>query len=454
MGFCEACYKKQLKIDKLENELENLKAQLKYRKKKDMEPFGSSTPSSKVPLKENTDKENKNKSGGAKEGHVGNGRKSINLEEADEIIDYPVEEDKCPDCGGSLELKEINLRSVVDTVLNKVKSIVYRCEAKRCVDCKKIISKPLPVLPKNKYGNALIAVSLIMHYFHGIPLKRVEEIWGNKVIEGNIIKTFHRLAKAWEPVVDKLKMEYRQHPVKHADETGWRTNGQGGYSWLFATENISIFAFKNTRSARIPNEIFGTEALPGVLVVDRYGGYNKVPCDLQYCYAHLLRKLEDIQKEYQNQDEVQRFSSSLIPLLSEAMHLRSQPITDNEFYKKVLEVKNNILLVIRAPAKHLAIRTYQDIFRDNEHRLFHWVKDRKIPADNNRAERELRPTVIARKVSFGSQSAQGAATRSTLMSIIHTAAKRLSDSQTLEDWLLSELNAFAANPAYLPVIPK
>ena len=47
-----------------------------------------------------------------------------------------------------------------------------------------------------------------------------------------------------------------------------------------------------------------------------------------------------------------------------------------------------------------------------------------MPADNNRAERELRPLVIARKISFGSQSENGARTREVLMTVLHTLRKR------------------------------
>ena len=53
--------------------------------------------------------------------------------------------------------------------------------------------------------------------------------------------------------------------------------------------------------------------------------------------------------------------------------------------------------------------------------------DRNVPADNNRAERELRPLVIARKISFGSQSDAGARTREILMTVLHTLKKRTSD---------------------------
>lgn len=289
-----------------------------------------------------------------------------------------------------------------------------------------------------------------MHYFHGMPLKRLENLWGKEVIEGNLIKTFHRLSNLWKPAIAKLKEEYRSSPVKHADETGWRTDGESGYSWLFCTDKISIFNFRDTRSSRVAKDVLGTKELPGVLVVDRYGAYNKSPCKIEYCYAHLLRRLEDIGKEFPEQKEVQCFVSSLAPLLAGAMHLRSSPASDNKYYKKAKKLQAEIRKIIRAPSEHPVVQNYQDIFKKNDHRLYHWVKDRNVPADNNRAERELRPTVIARKVSFGSQSEEGAATRSILMSIIHTASKRLKD-KSLEEWFVWTLEEFSKNPEVDPV---
>ncbi len=86
--FCEDCFQKQLKIDKLKTENEYLKAQLRYRKKKDkQEFFGSSTPSSKLKFKKNADKERERKRGGGKKGHRGYGRKLWGEEEADVVID-------------------------------------------------------------------------------------------------------------------------------------------------------------------------------------------------------------------------------------------------------------------------------------------------------------------------------------------------------------------------------
>jgi len=47
-------------------------------------------------------------------------------------------------------------------------------------------------------------------------------------------------------------------------------------------------------------------------------------------------------------------------------------------------------------------------FTENENRLYHWVQDRRVPADNNLAEGDLRASVIARKTSFGSMTDAGA----------------------------------------------
>lgn len=50
--------------------------------------------------------------------------------------------------------------------------------------------------------------------------------------------------------------------------------------------------------------------------------------------------------------------------------------------------------------------------------------NRDVPADNNFSERELRPLVMARKVSFGSHSDAGAKTRETLMTVLKTLKLR------------------------------
>ena len=67
-----------------------------------------------------------------------------------------------------------------------------------------------------------------------------------------------------------------------------------------------------------------------------------------------------------------------------------------------------------------------------------------MPCENNRAERELRPTVIARKVSHGSQAEEGAKTREVLMSVMQTLKKRVADPRQRFKEVLDKI---ALNPA-------
>lgn len=445
---CPLCLEKQREIDRLKEENVLLKQRLSYRKRKDKEGFfGSSTPSSQQPVKANTEEVKKPR--GAKIGHQGFGRKGFSVGEADRVEHVEaMGGEVCPFCGGHLEDKGQESRSVLDIHPVKAQRVVYLQKKKWCPRCGKTFRGEVPgVLPRNLYSNQLMATATTMHYLHGIPLGRVCEQVG--VGDGSLVEIFHRMARLFSGVIPKLIEEYRQAPVKHADETGWRTDGKNGYAWLFATVKISLFLFKKTRSSSVPRAVFGSERLPGTLVVDRYNGYNKMPCDLQYCYSHLLREVEDLEKEFSDQAEIKTFVSTVAPLLALAMGLRGQPLSDAQFLLKASELKAQIQTAMQTQAQHMGIRRIQDIFTEHEGRLYHWAKNREVPADNNLAERDLRPTVIARKVSFGSQSDAGAQTRSVLMTVAHTLRKRGQDVAARLKYALDELAKDMSKDSFL-----
>ncbi len=263
------------------------------------------------------------------------------------------------------------------------------------------------------------------HYVHGVTLGHLSDQLG--VGQGSLWAALHQLARRLATVPQRLLLEYRRALVKHADETGWRNDGHNGYAWLFCTALISLFRFRQSRSASVATEVFGAKRLPGILVVDRYNGYNQMPCSIQYCYAHLLREVQDLGKDFPEAHEVAQFVASFAPLLAHAMKLRAQELTAARFHQQALELKVEIKALVHSPAQHPGIQKIQNIFREKAARLYHWTKNSAIPADNNRAERELRPLVIARKISFGSQSEQGAQTREILMSVLLTLRKRTND---------------------------
>jgi transposase len=426
MHYCLDCFKKQQEINRLKDRIAHLEGKLRLRPSQARaEPFGSSTPSSKIPLKPSSLPERQAKTGGGRPGHKGNGRQAIPPDQADRLVDVPGA-GRCPDCGGQLEDKGSRPRTVLEAQPVHVERIVYRLARQRCPHCRKIVQPPAPgVLPKCQYGNGLLTYLATQHYLYGATLGQLEKQTGIGV--GSIVDALHQLARRLGTVQGRLLTEYRRAAVKHADETGWRTDGANGYAWLFATRDMSLFRFRSTRSAAIVREVFGPKRLPGVLVVDRYAAYNSAKCKLQYCYAHLLRDLQDIDKEFPDQTEVQAFVQTLAPLLASAMALRGLKLSQREFCRQAAILAGKIRGAINRPALHPAVQSYQDIFRQKDKRLYHWAKDPSVPAENNFAERELRPLVVARKVSFGSQSSKGAATRETLMSALHTLRKRTPD---------------------------
>jgi hypothetical protein len=156
-----------------------------------------------------------------------------------------------------------------------------------------------------------------------------------------------------------------------------------------------------------------------------------------------LRDVQDLEKEFPDPSEVAAFVETLAPLLASAMGLRGLGLSRRAFLRQAAALQRRILAVVRRPARHPAIQSLQDVFRRHADRMYHWARDPAVPAENNLAERELRPLVVARKVSFGSQSDRGAATRETLMTVLYTLRKRTPDPAAA---FLAFLNRLADHP--------
>ena len=301
------------------------------------------------------------------------------------------------------------------------------------------------MFPKGLFGNRLLAYVAVEHFVQGTTLGRLTRQL--ELHRGSLLGAMHTLAIRLKPALERLLEQYRRAPVKHADETGWRNDGKNGYAWLFCTLLLSVFRFRQSRAAQVAREVFGQKRLPGTLVVDRYAGYHKTLCGMQYCYAHLLREVRDLGQEFAQQPEVQRFVQTLAPLLAQAMKLRTQGLPLTEFRQQARQIKAQIVECVQAPAQHPGIQKIQNLFREKAHRLYRWTRHPSIPAENNRAERELRPLVIARKISFGSQSERGLQTREVLMSVLHTLTKRSEDTFAA---FTQALDLLARNPSRHP----
>jgi hypothetical protein len=150
LTYCPECLKKQQRINQLEEELAAAKSRLRYQERTAAEgPFGSSTPSSKVPIKPSALPERQARRGGAKPGPVGHGRRRVAAPDADCVVETPPPA-RCPRCGGTLTAGGTRERSVLDCRPIKVEWIVYRLPRCRCRQCGAAVETAAPgVLPTN-----------------------------------------------------------------------------------------------------------------------------------------------------------------------------------------------------------------------------------------------------------------------------------------------------------------
>ena len=188
----------------------------------------------------------------------------------------------------------------------------------------------------------------------------------------------------------------------------------------------------------MPQEVLGTARLAGVLVVDRYAGYNQAPARSSTAMPTCCATWPTSGKSSRTSRKWPRSpapSCRSWPRPCTCLASRSPiPRTRAGCRAQSADCGHD-----QAPTHHLGVRHIQDLFHEHPDRLYHWAEDRQVPADNNRSERELRPLVIARKVSFGSQSDAGAHTREVLMSVLHTLRKRRPDPQAHFKRVLDQL---------------
>jgi len=385
--------------------------------------FGLATPSALKINKPKATPENQAKKGGAQVGHQGHGRTDFPITEADQVSMLNGIPSPCS-CGDSEWVPgEVMEHCVIERIPARTIKHFYLKTEFTCPSCgQRAMLRTPGVVPGGLYGNSIVAHLLTEHYLHGLTAGAVCRREG--INEGTFFKMAERSATMLAPVYERLQQSLKTCNLIHADETGWRNDGSKAYCWIFTHSELAFFLFRETRSGKVPREIFGTDPLDVHFVSDRYKGYDCLNVNRQYCYVHLLRDLLSLEKDFSDEPEITAFVITMKPLLKAVIAMYHSKLEIADYILAATALKDQIVGVIEHEANHPGIQAFQDIFRRHPERCFQWVKSPEIPAENNFAERGLRPSVIARKISFGSQSDQGMHTREVLMTFLHTARLR------------------------------
>ena len=382
-----------------------------------------------APFEKPTPQKRRGKPGG-RPGHDGHARPQP------ERIDHRVEHRLpcCPDCGGKLvRTKRTRTRIIEDIPADlKAEATEHTIHRDWCPGCKKQVEPKVPdALPACTLGNQAVTLSAFLHYSVGTTTKQVVDVFNAhlqlKITEGGLTQMWHRLAETLKPWYDQIRDDCLKSAVLNADETGWYQNGVLVWLWCFCTARATYYRIDESRGHAALDQFFA-EAFGGVLVTDFWRAYDAVETRMnQKCWAHLLRELTAVDERPNGpRDDWLDFAKKLRRIYTDAVKLAAagDATPQSERDSKVCRLHGRMKDLACAAWTHPdAQRLANRLVKDGES-LLTFAEFPEVPATNNRAEREIRPAVVMRKMSYGSNSPQGAATRAILMSIYRTLKSR------------------------------
>lgn len=412
------------------------------------QPSGSVPPYDKPPASP------RHKPRGARPGHPGTARPRPDVIDHYQSHQLPA----CPRCGGTLTRTGRTRTRLVEDIPDDLRPEVTEHTIHRdwCPCCKKQVEPTVPdALPNCTLGNRTVTLSAWLHYGLGVTTGQIVDVFNGhlrlKITDGGLTQMWHRLATVFGPWYEAIHRHCLDAGVLHADETGWRVEGRTWWLWCFATTDATIYLLDESRGHAALDQFF-VEEFDGVLVTDFWAAYDAVGRTKQKCWPHLLRELTEVDEGSGCGGDWPAFAKRLRRVYSDAIRLElARGVTPAEEYDRKLSLLHGRIseLGIESWANPHACRLAKRLNKYGGE-LLTFVEFEGVPPSNNHAEREVRPAVLMRKASYGNQSAQGAATRGVLMSVLRTLKKRGLDPLHA---ILDALRTYAASGT-LPQMPE
>jgi transposase len=353
-----------------------------------------------------------------------------------QIVEHRIVE--CPDC--HLRLGGISLarcREVIDVPPPPpVEVTEHRIYKGWCAGCQKWHEAPVDfseqVLGQGRIGVRLASMIAYLRTVMRLPLRQLQDVLralhGFEVSLGELVELLHRITEYAQPVLSGLKREVRASPAIQADETGWREDGINGYIWSVSTPTVRYYEYHHSRGGEVVKQLIG-EDYQGVLGSDFYAAYNIHQGLHQRCWVHFLRDVHDLKKKFPDDEALLTWAKQVKATYEDALAWATQGPDPGLSPRKLRAVRvehqhafEQQLWAICQPYAHTTAPQHTLCERVESFlpELFVFVAIPGVPAQNNLAERSVRPLVIARKISGGTRSPKGSKTRMGLASLFGT----------------------------------
>lgn len=309
--------------------------------------------------------------------------------------------------------------------LPPIRSIVTRVElyGGQCRGCGRRYrtAAPTGMAPGTPFGPGIHSLPAYLHHSNRVGFERLSriahELFGLVISEGAIANAFRRMGTGMATATKAITDKPLTARVIARDGATTRTNGitiGNGYS---CRTSPSCTRFPNAGRARLPRTCWAAISLmSGSLTV-------MLAREHQVCLAHVLR---DVQYAVDCGDRA--FAPKIRDHLRWAIRIgkRRESLMGTTLVSYAAKADNGLIRLMRMPIAHTAGKVLLKAWRG---KFFVFLTNRKVPANNNISEREIRPSVEFRKVTNCFRSDWGAQIHAGYRAVTGTA--RLSGQSAL-----------------------
>jgi transposase len=255
------------------------------------------------------------------------------------------------------------------------------------------------------------------------PQRVLEDWFGVAMGWGTVATLEQATVRAGAEPVAAARASVQAQPAASLDETGWRAGRQRAWRWVAPTTWVTVFVVRLSRSAKVAQAGLG-ERFWGWLVTDRWRAYPWYPTwRRQLCWAHLWRAMEAMIERGGRAAEIgealraqarQMFHDW--PRVRDGTPAHASCRTDMHPIRQEGERLRETGQPCGVPKPEGMCR---EILRRRQ-ALWTFVRPPEVEPTNNAAERAIRPAVLWRKGSFGTQSADGSRFVDAMMTVVTT----------------------------------